>query len=664
MDFFSEQDQARRSSKLLVVLFSIAVIILIVLTNVLVAMALWLLDEQLVGNYQAYQNAIDTLNYQGTRGIVHYFSVQKFFLITLFVCGVIGSAIAFKSIQLSGSGKKIAEKLGGRRLLPNTNAIDAKRVLNVVEEMALASGMPTPSVYLLGDEIGINAFAAGSTPADAVIGVTRGCLDQFNREQLQGVIAHEFSHILNGDMRLNGRLISVLHGIVFVGLVGEIILRGGSVRSFQARRRSGRGQIALLGFSLIAIGWLGQFFGRWIKSAVSRQREYLADASAVQFTRNPDGIAQALKIIGGYLPSTKLQSTSASEMSHLFFGQAVSNRADIFATHPPLADRIRRIEPDWDGQYIVREQSNSSSTKDSSTANRQSENLTSSLNTASLTSISSADIFTGKTVENGMVSMNTSIDNSIGNSIGSSIEILNRNVHEPFDAIAIAFSLFLSEESGAEKIQYTFIQQSGIAGIEQHTRQLRTAIAALDRSKHLPLIELALPALKCMSENQYTVFCRTLLLLIRADKKFELFEWCLYQVLRHYLDAEFSRYRPSRPIHKTPQAVSKDFQLVLSMLAHHGNDDIEAKKCAFGRGANAAGLYTITLVERELCSMDGFASAVNQLANCYPLVKPKLLKALRECAQHDQLISIVELEILSAVAAVMDCPVPDGWAAQ
>lgn len=648
MDFFSEQDQARRSSKLLIVLFSIAVIILIVLTNVLVAMALWLLDEQLVGNYQAYQNAIDTLNYQGTRGIVHYFSVQKFFLITLFVCGVIGSAIAFKSIQLSGGGKKIAEKLGGRRLLPNTNAIDEKRVLNVVEEMALASGMPTPSVYLLDNEIGINAFAAGSTPADAVIGITRGCLDQFNREQLQGVIAHEFSHILNGDIRLNSRLIAVLHGIVFVGLVGDIVLRGGASRSSQLRRRSGRSQIALLGFSLIVIGWLGRFFGSWIKSAVSRQREYLADACAVQFTRNPNGIAQALKIIGGYLPSAKLQSSSASEMSHLFFGQAVSNRSDIFATHPPLAERITRIEPNWDGHYIVREQKNSANIN----AIEMAETPYSALNAGPLAQTSTVDTTAGQTADHSTMS-NT-----------GAMALLRGQVHDPFDAIAVVFSLFLSEDSNAISSQYDFIRQSGITGIEQQTRQLQTAITALDRSKRLPLIELALPALKCMSKNQYTVFCRTLLLLIRADKKFELFEWCLYQVLRHYLDQEFGRSRPSRPIHKSMGSVAKDFQLVLSMLAHYGNKTIDDKKRAFGRGANSAGLYTIALVDREQCSMDSFVKAVNQLANCYPLLKPRLLKALRDCARNDQVVSIVEREILSAVAAVMDCPIPVGWAEQ
>lgn len=181
MDFFSEQDQARRSTKILVALFSFAVAVLIVLTNILVAITLWLIDEQMAGNYQAYQNALDTLAYQQTHGLVDYFSLRRFSLIALAVTGVIACAVLFKWMQLSGGGKRVAEQLGGNRIHPNTNDADEQRILNVVEEMALASGMPVPSVYLLSEEIGINAFAAGSTPADAVIGVTRGCLDQFSR---------------------------------------------------------------------------------------------------------------------------------------------------------------------------------------------------------------------------------------------------------------------------------------------------------------------------------------------------------------------------------------------------------------------------------------------------------------------------------------------------
>ncbi|MEH6557592.1 MAG: M48 family metallopeptidase [Oceanicoccus sp.] len=642
MDFFSEQDQARRSTKILVVLFSIAVVILIVLTNILVAITLWLIDGQMAGNYQAYQNALDTMAYQQTTGFADYFTLRRFALITLAVTGVIACAILFKWIQLSGGGKRVAEQLGGSRIHPNTNNVEEKRILNVVEEMALASSMPVPSVYLLAEEIGINAFAAGTTPADAVIGVTQGCLDQFSREQLQGVIAHEFSHILNGDMRLNIRLIAILHGILFIGLIGELLLRGGAVRSYQSRKSSGGSQMAILGVALLVIGGLGRFFGNWIKSAVSRQREYLADASAVQFTRNPQGISDALKIIGGYLPSATVQSTSATEMSHLFFGQAVSHITSMFATHPPLEDRISRIEPNWDGHFIFRELRKASDTGGDSTETTLSDIHHNPLDAVIASAVVAAEMMPINTVE-------SSAEQPLS---------LNSHAHEPFSAIAIIFNLFLSKDVDTSDRQFGFIEQSGFAGIVRQTQQLQMAVTSLDSSKRLSLIELTLPALKCISKEQYSVFCKTLLLLIRADRKFELFEWCLYQVLRHYLDPEFGKTKFSRPIHKTVNTVEQEFQLVLSLLAHYGSDDTEEKQRAFSRGANSAGFYTLSLLEEKQYSIDSFISAVNQLANCYPLLKPRLLKALRDCATHDKTINTDELEILSAIAAVMDCPIP------
>lgn len=646
MDFFSEQDQARRSTKLLVALFSIAVIVLIAITNFLVAMTLWLVNEQIAGNYQAYQGALDTLVYQETLGLTDYISLQRFSLIALAVTGVIACAVLFKWIQLSGGGKRVAEQLGGKRIHPNTSDDNEQRIVNVVEEMALASGMPAPSVYLLDKEIGINAFAAGSTPADAVIGVTKGCLEQFNREQLQGVVAHEFSHILNGDMRLNIRLVAILHGILFIGLIGELLLRGSAVRSYRSNRNSKNTQIAVLGVAFLVIGGLGRFFGNWIKSAVSRQREYLADASAVQFTRNPQGISDALKIIGGYGPSATVQSTSAAEMSHLFFGQAVNHINGLFSTHPPLASRIKRIEPNWDGNFIVREPR-----KAVHEATHSAKETLFSSHHSPLNPVVGAAILTAETLANGT---HHTVEKVPG---GLSLS-LSQHVHEPFSAIAIIFNMFLSEDMDIREKQFGFIQQSKFAGIILQIQQLEKNIDILDNVKRLTLIELTVPALKCMSKGQYSIFYKTLLLLIRADKKFELFEWCLYQVLRHYLDPEFGKTKLSRSVHKKVNAVEKEFQLVLSLLAHYGVNNLDEKQRAFNRGAYAAGFYTLALLEEQQFSIDSFVDAVNQLANCYPLLKPKLLKALRDCAAHDNAVNAEELEILSAVAAVMDSPVP------
>jgi Zn-dependent protease with chaperone function len=655
MDFFSQQDQARRSSKRLLLLFSLAVMLLIAITNILVAVTLWLLDEQLVGNYQAYQQAVQTLSYQSTRGLSDFFSWQRFGLICLAVCGVIGCAMLFKAAQLSAGGKRVAEQLGGHRIQPNTNDEAEKRLLNVVEEMAIASGMPVPAVYLLADEIGINAFAAGSTPADAVIGVTRGCLQQFSRPQLQGVIAHEFSHILNGDMRLNIRLIAILHGILFIGLIGELLMRSSHSRGLSSRKSNQSG-FALLGLALLLIGWLGRFFGNWIKSAVSQQREYLADASAVQFTRDPQGISQALKIIGGYQPAAVLESDHASEMSHLFFGQAVGSLSRLFATHPPLETRIQRIDPHWDGQFIFRQPLPNTGPAD--TANVKSGHSTAA-NSDTFTDRQAAtlEVIAGAGVAAGMLNQaNSSNTGATGLS-----KALSEQIHDPFSAIAVLFALLLSDDPLIQQKQLEYIQLSNIPGLSTQSLHLLPELNALAESQRLPLIQLALPALKCMSAAQYKTVSRTLLLLIRADKQYDLFEWCLYQLVRHYLQPEFQPVKLRQAKYRTVESVSQPFAVVLSLLCHYGvqNEANEADIThAFNRGANTAGLYTLKLIDKQRCNMDSFIDATNTLTDCFPLLKPRLLKALTAAANHDNQITTVERELITAIAAVMDSPVP------
>ncbi len=246
-------------------------------------------------------------------------------------------------------------------LHPDSTDPDERRLLNVVEEMAIASGLPVPPVYLLENEPGINAFAAGHTPGDAVIAVTSGTLRRLSRDELQGVIGHEFSHILNGDMRLNIRLMGVLFGILVIGIVGWIIFRssfGSPTRCpDDDDDRKGFNPIPLIGLALYVIGYVGVFFGNLIKAAVSRQREFLADASAVQFTRNPDGLAGALKKIGALAEGSQIQDPHAEEASHLFFGKAVGGLDHFFgllASHPPLVERIRRIDPSFTGDFSIR----------------------------------------------------------------------------------------------------------------------------------------------------------------------------------------------------------------------------------------------------------------------------------------------------------------------
>ena len=272
-------------------------------------------------------------------------TVDKELLINsvLGVLAVVSVGTIYKTYVLSvGGGVAVAESMGGRLVSPATGNSDERRLLNVVTEMALAAGTPVPPVFLM-PEPGINAFAAGTTVSNAVIGVTQGALAAFDRDQMQGVIAHEFSHIINGDMRLNLRLMGVIHGIMLLGYIGYFLLRS----SFYSRRSSSQqNPLPLIGIALIIVGFIGTFFGNWIRAGVSRQREFLADASAVQFTRNPLGIGGALQKIG--IEAGLLANPKAAECAHLFFANGIAQGfASPFASHPPIQERIKKILPQW-----------------------------------------------------------------------------------------------------------------------------------------------------------------------------------------------------------------------------------------------------------------------------------------------------------------------------
>lgn len=639
MDFFTQQDKARRNTGWLVVLFLVAVFSLIMLTNLLIGLTLWFATQE-----EHLQLGLSVISATDTSTISRLFSWNTFGLISLAVGGGVFCAIVYKWAQLSSGGKAVAESLGGVRLHPNSEDPDHLQVLNVVEEMALASGMPVPSVYLLEHELGINAFAAGNTPADAVIGVTKGAVQHFKRDELQGVIAHEFSHILNGDMRLNLRLIALLHGIVFIGLIGEMLVRGGS------HRRSD-GRTALLGIALMVIGWLGTFFGNLIKAAVSRQREFLADASAVQFTRNPEGISNALKLIGGYSSGTEIQDSHRSEVSHLFFGQAIHQLSNMLATHPPLMDRILKVDPQWDGNYLYRSPPTRERKQEEDKEGRQQkkEKFVEIVMTGAATAagVDANELFSGS----------SDLD-QLRNEIDGIPADLHAQAHEPLGAIAICYAFILHAESSLQQKQLSLIEKSGFKGVVDLTQTLYPSIKSINEGSRFPLIELLLPALKCMSKEQYVSFKRTLLLLIRADKKTDLFEWCIYQLIRHYLAGEFEPTKEIKQKFKQPSQVSDEYQLVLSLLAHYGHETEGEAERAFNRGAGSAGLYNISLLPPEACNEERFIQAVNKLSCSYPILKPRLLTGIKNCIYQDGQVTALEREIVSTIAAVMDAPIP------
>ena len=634
MNFFEQQDIARRNARLLTLLFLIAVFLLIVLTNAVLALFLWFAQD-----YNVYSGSRE-----GISGFRDYFSWARFGGIGMAVSATVALVVLVKWLQLSTGGKTVAESMGGTRILAQGNDPGERRVLNVVQELALAANMPVPAVYVMNDERGINAFAAGITPADAVVAVTRGTIEQLKRHELQGVIAHEFSHILNGDMRLNIRLAAMLKGITFVGDVGHFLLRS----SHRRRGSSSKSDSALplLGLGLLIVGWLGGMAAGFIKAAISRQKEYLADASAVQFTRNPDGIADALKVIGGYVPGTLVHAARANELSHIFFGQIQHRLWQVFATHPPIEDRIKRLDPRWDGKVIERK------VRHYETHTRAQGGGRAAIVTAAVLASAVADELLQADADFGPDPLALDIESADKHQLPLAFV---QHAHEPLGANALVFALMISRDGRQQQQQLAIIAEDNIPGLVDLVFTLAPGVHQLAAPLRLPLLEMCLPALMSISEPQYRTFKNTLLRIVRADGRTDLYEWCMFQLIRHYLDPEFIKVKASRPRYRKLRKVVYHIRIVLSVLAHEGSGETEA---VFRLAADELDFTELQILPREQCDVEAFSKAVHELADCYPLLKPRLLKAMAFAAGSDGKISGVEQEIIASMAAVMDCPVP------
>ena len=644
MDFFAQQDIARRNTRVLVLLFLLAVLLLILLANAAVAGFLFFSQD-----YNIYSGARE-----GIAGFLSFFSWARFGSIGMAVTATVALVVLIKWIQLSTGGKAVAESMGGTRIVPQTRDQAERRCLNVVEELALAANMPVPPVYVMNGERGINAFAAGITPADAVVAVTRGTINHLKRHELQGVIAHEFSHILNGDMRLNIRLAALLKGITFIGDVGHFLLRSGHRVRTGGNGRSGGAVLPVLAVALWILGWLGGLAAGFIKAAISRQKEYLADASAVQYTRSSEGIGDALKVIGGYLPGTLVHAARATEMSHIFFGQIEHHLWQVFATHPPLRNRIARVDPTWDGQYIERKPNvygNEPSRPGYGEVGVGRAALVAAAMAGALTEQDSAD-------EDAPDADFDAGPDQLEQETARRQDIpvaLVQHSHEPLGAHALVYSLLINDDEVVRQKQLSIIGAAGVPGLDHLVFTLSPGVQALGAPRRLPLLEMCLPALKSMSAGQYRVFKNTLLALIHSDQQTELHEWCLFQLVRHYLDPEFVRVKPSRARYRHLQKVAYHVRVVLSVLAHEGSGETES---VFRLGADELGFTDMLILPREQTSVAAFSRAVHELADCYPLLKPRLLKAMTMAASAKGHLNPVEIEIVASMAAVMDCPVP------
>ncbi|MCH4563295.1 M48 family metallopeptidase [Halomonas sp. EGI 63088] len=622
MDFFEAQDHARRLTGRLVGLLLLAVVALIAVASVVVTLALVLLDGQPGGDSPA--RALDPRLLGGVAVAV----------ILVVVVGSLG-----RHLQLRAGGAVVAEALGGRPLNLETRDDNERRLLNVVEEMAIASGMPVPSVYLLEDPA-INAFAAGHDPHDAAIGVTRGAIETLDRDELQGVIAHEFSHILHGDMRLNLRLVALLHGILVIGLIGHMLLRGAALGG-RRRSRRGNGRVAVLGLgaALMVVGYAGTLCGRLIKAAVSRQREFLADASAVQYTRNPDGIGGALKKLAAHSAGSRLAAANAEEFSHLYFGRGVRAMSRLTSTHPPLEQRIRRILPHWDGSLPAPTSRpvtppGSASTPEAPTG----------------TALAGAAL-AGAVVAS--VGRPDAGDLARARQRLAELDVrLIEAAHEPFAARALVYGILMGADPESRERQRLALTSQALPEVLVELDRLAEPLARLAPGHRLPLIELALPVLRQLSAAQFAGFRACLDRLMAIETRPGARQWALHRLAVQGIEGE-RRARRDRHLADLGGPLSR----LLSTLAMAGLANEAEARDAVEQAAATLGI-DLDFVPEPPPAAD-LDWAMERLVRLVQAERASLLAAMTRCVEHDGRIEPEEAELLCAVAWTLGCPLPD-----
>ncbi|MBE4157221.1 M48 family metallopeptidase [Vibrio parahaemolyticus] len=611
MDFFHHQDTARQRTGLLVMLFTLAVLAITGLVSVIS-----------IGIYFYFTGEPFT-----TQSIISY-CLLSFVGVLLVVS--ISSFIRLSELNANG-GRGVAESIGGKLISTDTSNAKHRQLLNVVEEMSIASGIPVPPVYVMAEEHGINAFAAGMSIDDAVIGVTQGALDAFSRDELQGVIAHEFSHILNGDMRLNTRLIGALFGITCIAHFGHLILDNSNSTRHVSRSSSdsnkGFAVIILIAIVCLVLGWLGTLFGNMIKAAISRQREFLADASAVQFTRNDQGIAGALKKIGSNVQGSTLNTKASDEMSHMMFGQSkLSGFSSLFATHPPLDERIRRIEPNWDGIYAQHSHAQSTAFD-----NEQVSGFAVGGGSPASQSASPSEQLseTGKQL--------------ISQLPPELVDI----AREPYSARFIAFALIFDGSDIQREMIKSYVP------LASQSTLLPWLDYDLPLHLRFPLLELALPALKSLSEAQKISLCKVLRELSETDNQYSLAEWCVINLLEKQLLASFGFIKQ----HKTLKQLEESVFWLLRELAWVSHSQADKAQRAYHCALAHLGFPEVKL-EPANSNWHLSRAALELLLQLKPKDRRMFVKACRLAIESDGEITVAEGELYRVIACFLEVPEP------
>jgi Zn-dependent protease with chaperone function len=661
MDFFEAQERARQRTHRLVLLFVLAV-----LGTIIAGYAAAVVLVNATGRDRSRSRYADAAS-----AAPRLWDPQIFLGVTLGTIAVVGVASLYKWATMRQGGAAIAESVGGRRVDPKSTNLHERRLLNVVEEMSIASGVPMPAVFVLDDEPSLNAFAAGLTTADAAVTVTKGTLEKLTRDELQGVIAHEFSHILNGDMRLNVRITAIVFGILVIGLLGRIMLQSlgrGRVRSGGGDKKDGGVAVYLaIGLALFIIGYIGYFFGRLIQAAVSRQREFLADASAVQFTRNPGGITGALKKIGGYAIGGSLHSDHAQELGHFFFAQAFeSSFGGLWATHPPLDERIRAVDPQWDGKLFEPPAVVDITHESSAIAGFGGGPRYSPDETLRRVFAAQPDLPPPRLTPPPVAFKPAHIVADVGALTDSHFRHaqllldalpvrLREATRDTAMAQALVYGLLLEGDKAMRDRQQALVEKHAGPEAAAALAGLRSALSLLDPVARLPLLQLSLPALRALDAAALERFAATLDELVHADGRVTPFEYALQKMLLHQL--RLAQAPLQRVQFDSFDAVRAEIAVVLSALAHLSPKDSAT--------AFAEGIAQIPVIARQIALLDPAASgleqvdaALDKLALSSLPIKQRLLVAAGHVIASDGTVSVEEGELFRALAATLDCPMP------
>ena len=647
MDFFEHQEAARKKTGLLVVYFVLAVVLIIAMVYLLLAFFVLRPDRGGPGTAPGFE-------------VARLWDWQLFGAVTLGTLALVGGGTAYRVSSLSGGGHSVAELLGGKPIDPSTRDPEERRLLNVVEEMAIAAGTPVPPVYLLEDEDGINAFAAGYQPADAVIGVTRGAVRTLSRDELQGVVAHEFSHILNGDMRLNIKLMGVLYGITLISIIGWILFRSTAHTRYYARSKNdnkGGNPLPLIGLGLYVLGFIGLFFGRLIKAAVSRQREYLADSSAVQFTRNPEGIAGALKKIGAFAEGSRVKDPEAEEASHMFFGEALGlSAANPMATHPPLVERIKRLDPNFDGDFTEVSLEPPTHAKIMAEARAQDARAAGYRRREPKAS-QRFDPVEAITKIGTLGPQNLAYAAALLESIPGPVA---EHARDPFGAAALIYALLLDDDVDIRNEQLQRLANHAAPPALRELQRIAPQLDGLPPETRLPLVELAVPALRKLSLDQFNTFVEDIRHLMEADRRISLFEYALRHMLLRHLGPQFGWGERQAVRHTSPGALIEPLATLLSAIARVGQSDAPSQRSAYDLGAKSLRWPTPLppLREDSAAGLKVVDDALKVLAAASAPLKKDVLTACATTIGADGKITLEEGELLRAVSDALDCPMP------